>query len=150
YKITYKNQQLLLDDIYQAMLLTIETDEDLKDNFDTAIARIKNILSSTPCKASELSQELNQLFNNPTINQDLKRQVIIAILNIIRVKPFWSEKIIVESQKNLPEIYLLSPEACRDNLMLNIAKFYASKYQKSSAINHQYHVCQWIKYLYEL
>lgn len=150
YKISYDNKQLSLTDVYQDMLLKIETDQELKENFKTAIARINNILLNTPKDCKGLSQELSKLFNDSTINLENKRQVIEAILTIAKSKPFWSEKIIIESKANLPEEYLLTPEEYRDNLMRNIAKFYTEKCEQSLETNHKYHICQWIKYLHNL
>ena len=130
------------------MLLRIETDEDLKNHFHTAIARIKSILPNTPTDHADLSQELRKLFKDNTLSHENQRQIIEAILTIVKSKPFWEEAITIESDQNLPEEYLLTSEECRDNLMLNIAKFYSNKCEQSSTTNHKYHVCQWIKYLH--
>ena len=148
YKISYANKQLSLRDIYQEMLLRIETDEDIKTHFHTAIARIKSILPNTPTDRADLSQELRKLFKDNTLSHENQRQIIEAILTIVKSKPFWEEAIIIESDQNLPEEYLLTSEEYRDNLMLNIAKFYSDKCEQSSTTNHKYHVCQWIKYLH--
>lgn len=148
YEISYANKQLSLSNIYQDMLLRIETDEDLKTHFNTAIARIKSILPNIPSDRADLSQELSELSKDNTLSDENKRQIIEAILTIVKSKPFWEEAITIESNQNLPEEYLLSSEEYRDNLMLHIAKFYADKCEQSSDINHKYHICQWIKYLH--
>ena len=150
YKISYQNKQLSLTDIYRDMLLKIENDEDLNGNFETAIVRIKDTLSITPSDCAELQNELNIIFNDPKINASNKRQVIEAILSIVKSKPFWENEIVIASKEDLPEEYLLTPEEYRDNLMLNIAKFYADKCEQSSETDNEYHICQWIKYLYAL
>lgn len=149
YKISYKNQQLSLNDIYQDMLLKIESDRDLETYLNTAIAKIKNILSNTPSNCSELKDELSQLYNDPQISANNKRQVIEAILTIVKSKPFWEKEITIESQRNLPEEYLLDPDDYRDNLMRDLAKFYADKCEQYSEAAQKYHICQWIKYLYD-
>ena len=150
YKISYGNKQLYLTDVYQDMLLKIETDKELKTHFNTVIARIKNILPNVPRNCPELAKELSTLFKDPTLSLENKRQVIEAILTIVKSKLFWEEKITLEGKEDLPEEFLLSPKDYRDNLMLNIAKFYAEECEQSSEINHKYHICQWIKYLHNL
>lgn len=148
YKISYANQQLSLRNIYQDMLLRIETDGDLKTHFHTAIARIKSILPNTPSDRADLAQKLRKLLEDNTLSHETKRQTIEGILTIVKSKPFWLEAITIESNQNLPEEYLLTSEESRDNLMLNIAKFYSDKCEQSSTKNHKYHICQWIKYLH--
>lgn len=150
YKISYKNRQLSLNDIYRDMLYEIEEDKDLKTFFTTAIARINNVLVNTPSNCTELKEELNTLLNDSTTNLENKRQVIEAILTIIKSKPFWEDEISIESKEDLPEEYLLTSQEYRDNLMLNIAKFYADKCHHYSKLNREYHICQWIKYLHSL
>ena len=147
YKISYKNKQISLTDVYQDMLLEIEVNEDLKNNFSIAIARVENILQNTPSDTIELAKELSELFYDSIQNIESQRQIIEAILTIVKSKSFWGE-IIIEGQESLPEEYLLSPEESRDNIMLNIAKFYADKCEYSSEVNQKYHICQWIKYFY--
>lgn len=137
------------------MLLEIKTDEDLKNNFDIAIARINkkliDILSdradAQPTNCKEPAKKLSKLLNDSTLNIENKRQVIEAILTILKSKPFW-EKITIESKENLPEEYLLSPKEYKDNLMLNIAKFYSGECEQSSETSYRYHICQWIRYLH--
>ena len=151
YQISYKNQQLSLNDVYRDMLLEIENDQDLENYFDSAITRIKNILPRTLNNCIELKEELGKLFNKSFTSTENKSQVIEAILSIIKSKPFWENEITIESRENLPEEYSLSFKECRDNLMLNIAKFYAGKCEQSSKeVNSKYHICQWMKYLYSL
>lgn len=150
YKISYKDRQLSLNNIYRDMLLKIESDRDLETFLTTATSRIKNILLNTPNNCTKLKEELDKQFNDPDTSPENKRQVIKAILTIIKSKPFWEEEITIESKEDLPEEYLLSPDECRDNLMLNIAKFYADKCEQSPEANYEYHICQWIKYFYSL
>ena len=150
YKIGYKDRQLSLNDIYQDMLLKIEDDKDLETYLQTAIARIKDLIPNTINSCNELKQELSKQFNDSNISLENKRQVIKAILTIIKSKPFWEKGITIESNEDLPEEYLLTLEEYRDNLILNIAKFYADKCEQSSELDRKYHICQWMKYLYSV
>lgn len=151
YKISYKNKQLCLRDIYQDMLLKIENDIDLETYLQTAIARVQNILPHIPSNCAELQNELNKLFKDSTFTLDNKRKIIEAILTIIKSKPFWEDEITIESKKDFLEEYLLNEEEDRrDNLMRLIAKFYADKCEQSSEAHRKYHICQWVKYLHDL
>ena len=92
--------------------------------------------------------------NKPSTKADFglenKRLVIEAVLSIIKSKPFWEDGITIESNEDLPEEYLLTFKEYRDNLMRDIAKFYADKCEKPSELNSKYHICQWMKYLHSL
>ena len=148
YQINYKNNQLSLSNVYQDMLLKVELDDDLKANLDIAITRIKTILLNQPSNCLELTEELNSLFNNAYLSLENKRKAVEAILTIIKSKPIWEKEITVESKEYLLKEYLLTAKECKDNLMRNIAEFYAKECEQSSQTNHKYHICQWIKYLH--
>ena len=95
-----------------------------------------------------MTEELNSLFNNAYLSLENKRKAVEAILTIIKSKPIWEKEITVESKEYLLKEYLLTAKECKDNLMRNIAEFYAKECEQSSQTNHKYHICQWIKYLH--
>lgn len=148
YDLSYQNKPLILAKVYQDMLLSIKTDTDIKSNLKNASDRLKHLLSPLPSNCQELWQQLDKLFNQSSLSIADKRQLITAILTIVKSKDFWLEKIIIKPTDNLPSEYLLNLEERRDNLMHNIAKFYARSCQQNPPQQqHQYHICQWINHL---
>ncbi|MGK7938932.1 MAG: ornithine acetyltransferase [Crocosphaera sp.] len=141
-QITYKNNPLSLDDIYQDMIQDINNDGDINQNIDNVLKRIEKFLSISVTDKNTLINQCKKLNQNSTINPQEKRKLIEVILKIVKAKPYWEEKITIEDN-------YLSEGQAKDNLMLNIAQFYAKSCNLSNQSNSNlYHIPQWVNFLY--
>ncbi|MGB5596762.1 MAG: ornithine acetyltransferase [Crocosphaera sp.] len=143
-QITYKNNPLSLEDIYKDMIQDINNDADINKNIDNVLKRIENFLSISMTDKHSLINECQKLKQNSSITPKQKRQLIEVILKIVKAKPYWEDKIIIQDD-------YLSEDEARDNIIANIARFYA----KSCDLSEQshsivYHIPQWVKYLHSI
>ncbi len=142
-QITYKNNPLSLEEIYKDMIQDINNDADINQNIDNVIQRIEKFLSISIPDQNMLISECQKLNHNSTITPQEKRNIIEVILKIVKAKPYWEEKIIIEDD-------YLSEDQPKDNVMLNIAQFYANSCNLSNQSNSTvYHIPQWINFLYK-
>lgn len=113
----YQEKNLVLEDIYKDMAELIDKDTDLKNHQKTACQRINY------CKALKFT-DVNQFkiswISEFKSTQDVsqKSELIYALLTLIKAKNFW-HKI------QPPPDWSRSPEVYRDQLLLEIGKFYS-------------------------
>ncbi|MDJ0579801.1 ornithine acetyltransferase [Crocosphaera sp.] len=142
-KITYKNNPLSLDSIYQDMIQDINNNADINKNLDNVLQRIEKFLSISIPDKNSLINECEKLHQNSTITPQEKRKLIEVILKIVKAKPYWEDEIIIEDDY-LPE------NKAEDNVLLAIARFYAKSCNFSTQSNSTvYHIPQWVNFLYK-
>ena len=96
---------------------------------------------SIPDKKS-LINECQKLNQNSTITPQEKRKLIEVILKIVKAKPYWEDKIVIETDD-------LSQDKAADNVLLAIARFYANScYFSTKSNSTMYHIPQWVNFLY--
>ena len=143
-KITYKNNPLSLEEIYKDMIQDINNDADINhpNNIDNVLQRIEKFLSLSIPDKNSIINECQKLKHNSTITPQEKRKLIEVILKIVKAKPYWENKIIIEDD-------YLSKDKAADNVLLAIARFYAKSCNFSTQSNStMYHIPQWVNFLY--
>ncbi|MGK7882080.1 MAG: ornithine acetyltransferase [Crocosphaera sp.] len=141
-KITYKNNSLSLDAIYQDMIQDINDNPDINQNLDNVLQRIEKFLSMSIPDKNSLINECQKLKHNSTITPQEKRKLIEVILKIVKAKPYWEDEITIEDD-------YLSKNKAEDNVLLAIARFYAKSCNFSPQSNSTvYHIPQWVNFLY--
>lgn len=133
----YKNSKVSLQDIYHAMILEIEQDKNLAANLEIVSARIKNCLGLDFNDLEQLKDLWLNLFKNET-NEDRKRELILSLLTVIKVKDnYW---------KNIKPDQGLNVHQYREQLELAIARdFYAEQTDDEAAV--KYHIPYFFKIL---
>jgi hypothetical protein len=131
----YKGNNLLLTDIYKDMAELINQDPDLKNHLITACQRINYCPGLNCTDTTELKTSWIQKFNS-TEDLTCKNELIYALLTLIKAKNFWRK---IEP----PPDWSRSPEVYRDQLLLEIGKFYS---EHSDA---EYHLSVFFKILYQ-
>ena len=143
-KITYKNNPLSLETIYQDMIQDINDNPDInhRDNINNVLQRIEKFLSMSIPDKNSLINECEKLNQNSTITPQEKRKLIEVILKIVKAKPYWEDEITIEDD-------YLSENKAEDNVLLAIARFYANSCNLSDQSNSTvYHIPQWVNFLY--
>lgn len=115
----YNNEPVELDQIYQTIGDEIINDKDLQINYDRVIKRIKYCPDLDCCDRDKLTITWNQLFKN-TCEQKRKLELILALLTIRKVKPYW-EKI------KPGQHWTKSPKLFREQLALEIGEYYSQQ-----------------------
>ena len=133
----YKNSKLLLQDVYQSMILEVEQDKNLAANLEMISPRIKNCLGIDFNNLDQLKDIWLNLFKNET-NEDKKRELILSLLTVIKVKDnYW---------KNIKPEQGLNIYQHKEQLELEIAsKFYAKQTDDEAAA--KYHIPYFFKML---
>ena len=133
----YKNNKILLQDVYSSMILEIEQDKNLAANLETISPRIKNCLGLDFNDLEQLKDLWLNLFKNET-NENRKRELILSLLTVIKVKDnYW---------KNIKPEQGLNAYQHREQLELEIAsKFYAKQTDDEAAA--KYHIPYFFKML---
>jgi hypothetical protein len=122
YSLVFNNSTLKLDDIYLNMSNDLINDPDIKDNLITVKQRINNCqsLDITDLNTIQNSWQIN--FNNVT-NDEQKKELIMALLMIKKVKEYWHQ-ISQDNSNNLQ----INEMQFREQMSLEIAKkFYAKQ-----------------------
>ncbi|MGK7886160.1 MAG: ornithine acetyltransferase [Crocosphaera sp.] len=143
-KITYKNNPLSLETIYQDMIQDINNNPDInhRDNINNVLQRIEKFLSISIPDQDSLINECQKLKYDSTITPQEKRKLIEVILKIVKAKPYWEKKIQIEADG-------LSENKAKDNVISAIARFYANSCNLSDQSNSTvYHIPQWVNFLY--
>lgn len=112
----YQNSAARLENIYLDMADKIKDDADLKDNFSRVKGRISH------CQNLELSEvdklQLSWQKQYQVSHDNSQSELVLALLTIKKAKQYWLE---VEP----PEDYTSPPERYREQLALQIGRFYA-------------------------
>jgi len=122
YSLVFNNSALKLDDIYLNMSNDLINDPDIKDNLITVKQRINHSqsLDITDLNTIQNSWQIN--FNNVT-NDEQKKELIMALLMIKKVKEYWHQ-IYQDNSNNLQ----INKMQFREQMSLEIAKkFYAKQ-----------------------
>jgi hypothetical protein len=119
------------------MILEIEQDKNLSANLETISPRIKNCLGLDFNDLEQLKDLWLNLFKNET-NENRKRELILSLLTVIKVKDnYW---------KNIKPEQGLNAHQHREQLELEIAsKFYAKQTDDEAAA--KYHIPYFFKML---
>lgn len=133
----YKNRTLVLQDLYRDMADAICDDIDIKNYFIRVCDRIKFCSGLDCTEVTKLQESWISEFNVTTKNNGRKRQLILALLKIKKVKPYW-KKI------KPPDSWPVSEKRYREQLLLNLGRFYATQSQDS-----EYHFSVFFKTIYD-
>jgi hypothetical protein len=132
----YKDNPALLQTIYIDMADGISNDANLRDNLQRASKRLR-YCSGLDCQGvNELRDSWRNQFKNAP-DEQRKQELIFALLTIKKAKEYWN-------QFNPPTDWSRPIEVYRDQLSLEIGRFYA---EKSSDVH--YHLPFFWKTLYE-
>jgi hypothetical protein len=118
-KPNYKSSVLELEKIYEDMVDEICYDADLNRNSQTAFDRIRHCSNLNFDQITMFQQSWKSQYNTSSDTIDKKR-LILALLTIVKAKSYW---------KNIrpPIDSTLSEQVFRDNLSLEIGKFYSEQ-----------------------
>ncbi len=136
----YNNQSLVLENIYFDMVKDIindsDEDKDLKSNLLTVSNRIIHCSGLNSTDLESLRDSWIEQFHNAE-NEVCKRELICALLTIRKAKDYWK-------QIQPPTYWTGTVQAFRDQLLLQIAKFYSeeSNYAK-------YHIPYFMQILHQ-
>ncbi|WP_231506085.1 hypothetical protein [Planktothrix serta] len=131
----YKENNLLLTDIYKDMAELIDQDPDLKNHLITASQRINYCPGLNCTDVDKLKISWIQEFNS-TVDVTRKNELIYVLLTLIKAKNFWRE---IEPPPN----WSGSADNYKEQLLLKIGKFYS---EQSDA---EYHLSVFFKILYQ-
>jgi hypothetical protein len=110
--IFFMGKQLSLEDLYSCIIKELESDKNLESHFDLA----KKRLSFSNIDTSNISNLKASFLNK--INQGNNDHIVKLLFLITKIKPYW---------KKLYTSDNLSEEKFREQLSLEIAKFYSEK-----------------------
>lgn len=135
--LNYNDQHTSLEQIYQDMAQDISTDEEIRKQFNTVLARVQGFFNTPINDPQNLLDEWQKLWNNSSLTAAKKRDLIEVILKIVKSKDYWLKISFDEGQT-------------RDDIMYSIARFYAQSCpDPHSPLSHFYHIPQWIRFLHQ-
>ncbi|MCK5522755.1 MAG: hypothetical protein KAI83_06420 [Thiomargarita sp.] len=108
----YVNDEFSLEKIYTDIIEDIDKDKDLSTNFD----RVCNRINFSGLNCSTVSELKNAFLNQ--FHHDIEDRLIQTLFLIRKIKPYWEK---INTHENI------SSEKLREQLALEIAKFYADK-----------------------
>lgn len=126
----YNSQQVILENIYMTMANAIINSNDLKDNLSTVSNRINHCSGLDFTDLDKLRNSWKEEFENSP-DEIRKNELIYALLMLKKVKDKNTQEEYWEAIKP-PSDWTNTEEVFRDQLLLEIAKFYSqqSNYSK--------------------
>jgi hypothetical protein len=115
----YNNASVLLKDIYLKICDDITQDIDLQDNFAKAIARIQDYSYLECDEVATLQKSWHKEFSR-CIDEQRKKELVDALLTIIKAKKYWNEIKPNSEWRKSTEIF-------REQLSLEIGNFYSKQ-----------------------
>jgi hypothetical protein len=119
---------LNLQGIYHKMAIDLTQDKDLEKHWDRVHPRISNHFPGDYSTPAQFSQDWLIKFKSCR-NKEEKLEPIYKLLTLRKAKDYWKDCVVP------PEDYSLSSQTYRDNLALEIGKFYSK-----NSNNPRYHI----------
>ncbi len=132
----YKDNSLLLQDIYIDMADKISSDLDLQNNSPRVFNRISCCSGLDCSEIGKLQDSWKDQFQK-AVHDTRKDELVFALLTIKKAKSYWN-------QIQPPSDWTRSPEVFREQLSLEIGRFYSEQ-----SDNPKYHIPFFLKTLYE-
>jgi len=132
----YKGNYLILQDIYIDMADKISSDLDLQNNSPRVFNRISCCSGLDCSEIGKLQDSWKDQFQK-AVHDTSKDELVFALLTIKKAKNYWN-------QVQPPSDWTRSPEVFREQLSLEIGKFYSKQ-----SDNPKYHIPFLLKTLYE-
>ena len=136
----YDSEQLSLEKVYLKMADNITDDVGLRDNLARASNRINHCTGLDCSSVQELCNSWKNQYHSSTVDNDSSRQneLIYSLLTLTKAKEQWQ-------QIQPPDDSSISPENFREQLLLEIGKFYAE-----NSSNPKYHISFFLEILSKL